>query len=199
MDSYVTGRRAAGTKAKTVNKELDLLRASINSLCPGAPNPFAKYGRLREDDSRMVEALPLEVVARYLAVATGWVKDQLLFIATTGARLSTLRQMRLGDVRWQADYMRLPLWKTSQSTHDRYTDVPIPKTLREMLIRLTHGKAPEKLRFPYRVKAGLQKALNSLARRHTLPHAHPHQFRHTWATETLKRTGGIKAVMEIGG
>ena len=199
VDAYVAGRRAEGVRAKTINKELDLLRATMNRLHPGGVNPFSKYGRLREDDSQEVPALPTVLVAQYLAVARGWVRDQLAFLGYIGCRPSTMALVRVGDVRLQTGIVRVQHWKTVQTVRDRYVEVPIPEALRGILRRLVEGRNGEELLFERKAKNGMMKALKALARRHKLPPITRRQLRHTWATQSLGKTGDIRGVMEVGG
>jgi len=130
VDGYVAARRSEGAKAKTVNKELSLLRASVNRVSPDARNPFSKYGALREDDSRFVEAADPGVVAMYLQHATGWVRDELLFLWVYGVRKSTMNILRVRDVDLRQGIVRLTLWKTCRSIQDRYLDMPIDESVR---------------------------------------------------------------------
>jgi len=199
VDAYVAARRKAGVVGKTINKELDLLRASVNRLSPGAANPFSRYGRLREDDSEEVGAVPEDVVARYLAVAKGWVRDQLLFFCYVGGRPSSLVEARVGDVRWQTGIIRVRLWKTSRTLRDRYAEVPIAPEIEPTLRRLCEGKDKEDSLFPYRAKYGLLKSLATLAKNHGLPKITRRSLRHTWATQLAKNGTDMKTLMELGG
>jgi len=77
--------------------------------------------------------------------------------------------------------------------------MPITKGLRDAIQPNANGKPPGDPLFSRKAKHGLRNAIHTLARRYALPPIHPHQIRHAWADETLKRTGDIRAVMDLGG
>lgn len=73
VDALLKRLRGAGLTAKSVNKDLDLLRAAWNRLAPELANPFrggpGGVRRLPEKDSRTVPALPLEDLRAYFDYA----------------------------------------------------------------------------------------------------------------------------------
>ncbi len=108
-------------------------------------------------------------------------------------------RLRVRDVQWEDDNLHLTLWKTMRTVENRFTDVPIPAPLVSILRDLTAGKQPDDLVFIEPYRSWLQHRMISLSKKCKLPHAHPHQLRHSWATAALQQTGDIRAVMESGG
>lgn len=123
-------------------------------------------------------------------------------LARTGMRVSELCDLETDAVTTigHAPWLRIPVGKLH---NDRY--VPLHPELVDLLDRYTQSDGPH---HPGRLLAGMQGPLNrhavqrwitAITKRAGIGHVHPHQLRHTLATQAINRGMSLEAIAALLG
>ncbi|MDH5290199.1 MAG: tyrosine-type recombinase/integrase [Acidimicrobiia bacterium] len=203
--------RGTPLKPTTIKHRLGILRVFFERLIewdhPDAParNPILSFDLPKLDDP-LPKFLDDEQAAAFMAAARRLDPLRRLVVemlARTGMRVGEICDLAadavtvLGD---QTVWLRIPVGKLH---NDRY--VPLHRELVTLLDTLARSDGPH---HPGRLLAGAQGPLNrhavtrwvnTVARRAGIGHVHPHQLRHTLATQAVNRGMSLEAIAALLG
>ena len=186
VTAYVEKRLAENVRRQTIRRELTALKRAVDG------NPI-KWPKLRADpkDEKLAgKARDPEILRRLLEELSPDCQAQVQFALATGLRSEELKRVRLSWVKGDLLHMPAPATKSRRARTVALT----PETL-AVLRRAAakHGDAPW-------AKRAFHKSLKTASERiGVYPHVSLRDLRHTFATEALKGSGDLAAVMAVMG
>jgi integrase len=146
---------------------------------------FAQFMRAARSETRMLTRLAVELLAR-----TGMRVGELCDLEADAA-------VRIGDAHW----LRIPVGKLH---NDRY--IPLHPQLVEMLAEWDQTPGAHASGRLLSIENGqplsryiVARMLNRITKKAGLPHVHPHQLRHTVATQAINRGMSLEAIAALLG
>lgn len=203
---WMTSRVAAGKKPRTVNRELDILKALLNSAVPKylSVSPATGIRRLRGvEEERRVLTVPEE--AKLLAVASDEEAALVILAIDSLLRLSNVVFLQWPQVKFDRDVI-VPL--NAKVSHDQ---VPLSSRCKAALQRLTKRGAyvfpslHERGHGPTAAKNRAIRLFHDLCQKAGVKHGKAaggvtfHSLRHTGASRALQAGASLRTVMKLGG
>jgi site-specific recombinase XerD len=160
-------------------------------------NPIKGVKRLKMEES-LPKYVDFKVIKNLLTHMEGNVRDYYNILAYSGLRPSEARLLKVEDIK--GEFIMVPRSKTG-----KFRAIPIHENIRLVLKRLCKGKNLSEYLFinkdgkPY-TRGGFQKTLKYAIKKAGIKeHVSPHRFRHSFATELLRKGVDLKTVQELLG
>jgi integrase len=203
VQEWMTARKSSVQPA-TVNRELDVLKAVLNSAVPKylerAPLGTVRRLRVPEQEPRI---LTREEETTLLAVADDEMRAIVVVALDTLLRLSNIAHLK-----WSQVKPRIIVPLNAKVSHDM---VPVTARMRDALDQLPQRSAyvfaglHDKGKGPTAAKNILIRQFDALCQSAGLPHGRKadgltfHCLRHTGASRALQAGASIRTVMKLGG
>jgi len=207
VHSYMERRRRE-VSARTVNLELAVLRAMFNWAVKNRMldvNPVAGVSMIREgEEKKLPRCLSEEEVRRLLEAAEGTVyRDIILVFLNTGMRRSEMGFLRWEDVDFERGVIRLRSHEERRLKTHQERVIPMNETTREILQRWRRKTGRSKYVFATprgkpRVN-NISREVKRIAEKAGVKGVSPHVFRHTFASELVRKGEDISRVQELLG
>ena len=160
-------------------------------------NPVKKIKKPKVEKS-IPKYLDFIIIKKLLDNMEGNVKDYYTILTYSGLRSSEARLLKVEDIR--EDFIMIPNSKSGE-----FRSVPIHENIKPIIKRLSKGKKKSDYLFinkdgkPY-TRFGFQKTLQYAKKRAGITETiSPHRFRHSFATELLRKGVDLKTVQELLG
>lgn len=193
IENYVRQRRADGISLRTLNTELDYLRAILNKAVEWeliARAPKVKHIPVQESRARILDATEIEYA---LEIASEDHRDAIFIALDTGMRLNEIYHIRREDVDFKWSTVHLGETKNlrprSIPLTDRALEI-ISRRLKENKGRMFIDKTAMRLSSKF---SGERKKM------YELEPWRFHDLRHIWATRLLRNGVDPFTVMKLGG
>ena len=185
IDAYITARSQAGIKPATTNREISAISSIYGyfmreGLISSNPTKFENRKKIPE---RIPNTIPMSDIKNAWRWAQGPIKDIIGLLATTGARIQEVL-----DLKWQdIDFTTCAIKIHGKGERERivYT---APDVLERLKTLLPHAR--KEFRIFYWTQREARRVIYDMLRPFTRARQiSPHAIRHTYATELAK--GGV--------
>jgi site-specific recombinase XerD len=203
---YLAELQARGLADNTVHGHFEVLKAFANWACRESypVDPALLKVRAPKVAQQEMETYSSEQQAALLrAAAPGWPRMAVATLLGTGMRVGELCALSLEDVE---DDREASFLKIKRGKGAKFRRVPVSQLLRRELVRYLNRHRPETpaeqllvLRDGRPVTVACVSRLFQRLRRRVGFRVHAHKFRHTFATEYLRRGGEIERLRRILG
>lgn len=206
LKRYLAERQGQGLADNSVHGDFETIKAFCNwALREGYPVDLSvlrvRAPKVAQKEPETYSADQLDLIRR--ATAAGWARLAILILLDTGMRVNELCALIVEDIE---DDGEATFVKVCRGKGAKFRRVPVSRHLRRELLRYLNRERPEtagpKLLVlrdgrPIRVETVTDLFRRTQARLGFKVHAH--RFRHTFATEYLRRGGEIERLRRILG
>ena len=205
IEGYIASRREKGISPTTLKSDLKAAKSFFaflheRGIIPSDPTAKIEHPKIVKRE----KVCPTEDgVAKFLAVLAvvqnPRAKLMMCLFINTGIRFTEMVTLTWGRVNLEACEI------TILGKGGKWRRVPIASEVRDFLAQLRSGHANEEMLFPTESKTGkwdnsdANKMIARLCRRAGIKRYTCHQFRHYFATHTLKAGARLKVVQELLG
>ncbi|PKL45261.1 MAG: hypothetical protein CVV41_04000 [Candidatus Riflebacteria bacterium HGW-Riflebacteria-1] len=206
LTEYLTMRQDQGRSNKTIQEEVNLLKAVLKMLLEDgslSEMPIKRWPRLKtvtKRPERLGAYSDSEVRALMNSFAETEFNDLFTFFLFTGCRSREAASLRVMDVIGKTISIRNH--KSESSPESQYRHVEMHSSLQQIMKKRIRGKEPEDLVFPEMQKHSknwcreqLRIACKSLG----IPYRRLHGLRHTFVSGLLAAGVPVRSVMDMVG
>lgn len=191
---YLKKYKANTARILIINLRAIYKYAVNRKYLPSNPMLEVRTPKLEKLPPRYVDPLIVEQVIKSMS---GHVRDYFLILKYTGMRPSEALRLQVLDINSQSITIRYSKTK-------RFRVIPIHDHLKTVLKRLCKGKSKNEYLFPSSTGTGHQKSMKkglelALKRSGVDENITPYSFRHTFATELLRKTSNLRVVQTVLG
>jgi len=204
IDRYISERKKAKVKARTINIELGSLAFMLKKGIEWGhlrKLPFDRNPKLKEIDSEQRRALTEQEVCRLLESAQGNAKLFIALLVYTGMRLSEALFLEWNDIDLEKEEIRVKSKPEAgfKTKSGRSRIIPMSPELKEILIEIENKSGwLFKNEKGERIKS-LRKSFETACKKAGIEGITPHCLRHTFATLMIQRGVDARTLADILG
>ena len=206
LTEYLTMRQEQGRSNKTIQEEINLLKAVMKMLLEDgslSEMPIKRWPRLKtvtKRPERLGSYSDSEVQALINSFAGKEFGDLFTFFLFTGCRSREAASLRVMDVRGKI--LSIRNHKSESSPESQYRHVEIHSSLQPILKKRIKGRAPGDLVFPEMQKHSknwCREQLRIACKALRIPYRRLHGLRHTFVSGLLAAGVPVRSVMDMVG
>ncbi|KAF1083035.1 MAG: hypothetical protein GQF41_0802 [Candidatus Rifleibacterium amylolyticum] len=206
LTDYLTMRQGEGRSNKTIQEEINLLKAVLKMLLDEgsiSEMPIKRWPRLKTLTKRperlgAYSSSDIQSLMNYFTDKE--FGDLFTFFLFTGCRSREAASLEVMDVR--GSMIRVRNHKTEKSPDNQFRHIEMHEKLKPILLKRARGKDPEELVFPEMQKHSknwCREQLRIACKNLGLPYRRLHGLRHTFVSGLLAAGVPVRSVMDMVG